>query len=259
MDRETLSISVVIATRNRGADVVKPVRCLLSDRRANCEIVVVDQSDDDQTQAALETWRHAPGLRYCRMPPLGLSAARNFGVEQSSGTIIAMTDDDCLPSENWLQVIHGEAFQDDYGWLRDRDNPEVHSLLRAENAYTDAVMRHTEAFQETLYTEILGRIKEDDRSVPYRFGRHLYYSRTETGKQYPILCRQGGNPEAPEEVTLDLNRLAEGHPFLSLGAHWAESSDDPWTLLAEPKALTVQFEHTIVATRNGPLILTLAE
>jgi oligopeptidase B len=123
-----------------------------------------------------------------------------------------------------LQVIHGEAFQDDYGWLRDRDNPEVHSLLRAENAYTDAVMRHTEAFQETLYTEILGRIKEDDRSVPYRFGRHLYYSRTETGKQYPILCRQGGNPEAPEEVTLDLNRLAEGHPFLSLGAYTV--SDD---------------------------------
>jgi methionyl aminopeptidase len=48
-------------------------------------------------------------------------------------------------------------------------------------------------------------------------------------------------------------------PFLSLGANWAEGSDDPWTLLADPKAPTVQFEHTVVATKNGPLILTLAD
>lgn len=123
-----------------------------------------------------------------------------------------------------LDVVHGEAREDDYAWLRQKDDPEVTSHLRAENAYTDAAMRHTEAFQEDLYREILARIKEDDQSVPYRQRGHLYYSRTETGKQYPILCRKAGSLDAPEEVTLDLNALAEGQPFLSLGT--AAVSDD---------------------------------
>ena len=83
-----------------------------------------------------------------------------------------------------LSVVHGEALQDDYAWMRDKDDPEVTSHLTAENAHTDAAMRHTEAFQEDLYKEILARIKEDDQSVPYRRGGHFYYSRTETGKQY---------------------------------------------------------------------------
>jgi oligopeptidase B len=116
-------------------------------------------------------------------------------------------------------ILHGEERRDDYFWLRRKDDPEVIAYLQAENAYTGAVMKPTEAFQEALYREILGRIKEDDQSVPYRKGAHFYYSRTETGKQYPILCRKAASLEAPEEVTLDLNRLAEGHPFLALGAH----------------------------------------
>lgn len=50
-------------------------------------------------------------------------------------------------------------------------------------------------------------------------------------------------------------------PFLSLGGQWAEDSDgeDPWTLYSSPKAPTVQFEHTIVCTRNGPIVLTLPD
>jgi methionyl aminopeptidase len=48
-------------------------------------------------------------------------------------------------------------------------------------------------------------------------------------------------------------------PFLSLGATWAEGGDDAWTLYSDPRAPTVQFEHTVVATRNGPVILTLAD
>ena len=48
-------------------------------------------------------------------------------------------------------------------------------------------------------------------------------------------------------------------PFLSLGAEWAENGDDdPWTLYSSPEAPTVQYEHTVIATRNGPLIVTLA-
>src|SRR2546428_493755 len=80
-------------------------------------------------------------------------------------------------------------------------------------------MKPTEPFQKTLYAEMLGRIKEDDATVPYRRGDYYYYSRTEKGKQYPILCRRHGSLDAPEEITLDLNRLAEGHAFLSLGAY----------------------------------------
>jgi oligopeptidase B len=116
-------------------------------------------------------------------------------------------------------VIHGEHRQDDYAWLRDKDDPAVAAYLQAENAYADEVMRPTEAFQEALYKEMLARIKETDVNVPYRKGEYFYYSRTEQGKQYPILCRKKGNLEAPEEVTLDLNRLAEGKPFMSLGAY----------------------------------------
>jgi oligopeptidase B len=118
-----------------------------------------------------------------------------------------------------VDVVHGDVRQDDHHWLRKRDDPDVTAYLLAENAYTDAVMRPTERFQEALYREILARIKEDDSTVPYRRDGHLYYSRTEKGKQYPIHCRKAGTLEGPEEVTLDLNALAEGHDFLALGAY----------------------------------------
>jgi len=118
-----------------------------------------------------------------------------------------------------VDIVHGDRRQDDYAWLRHRDDPEVLAHLRAENAYTDLVMTPTAPFQAALYAEMLGRIKEDDTTVPYRRGNHFYYSRTEKGKQYPILCRKHGSLEAPEEITLDLNRLAEGHAFLALGAY----------------------------------------
>jgi oligopeptidase B len=120
--------------------------------------------------------------------------------------------------------LHGEPRGDDYFWLREKDTPEVLAYLEAENAYTDAVMKPTTAFQETLYREILGRIKETDLSVPYRKGDYFYYTRTEEGKQYPIHCRKKGSLSASEEVTLDLNELAKGEKFLSLGAF--EVSDD---------------------------------
>ncbi len=123
-----------------------------------------------------------------------------------------------------IDVVHGDVRQDDYYWMREKDDPEVTAYLTAENAYTDTVMKPTVAFQESLYAEMLARIKEDDQSVPYRLRGHYYYSRTEKGKQYPIYCRKAGSLEAPEQVMLDLNELAQGHPFLSLGA--ATVSDD---------------------------------
>jgi oligopeptidase B len=115
-------------------------------------------------------------------------------------------------------TVHGRALIDDYGWLRDKDDPRVRAYLEAENAYTRALMQSTEAFQESLYREMLARIKETDTGVPYRYGDYEYYSRTQEGKDYPIYCRRRRTEGAPEEIILEMNTLAEGHEFFSLGA-----------------------------------------
>jgi oligopeptidase B len=114
--------------------------------------------------------------------------------------------------------LHGDQRIDNYFWLREKTNPEVKEYLDAENAYTAAMMKSTEKLQEKLYKEILGRIKQTDLSVPYRSNGYWYFSKTEEGKQYPILCRKKGNLDAPEEVMLDLNELAKPHKFFSIGA-----------------------------------------
>ena len=55
---------------------------------------------------------------------------------------------------------------DPFYYMRDKSAPEVLSYLQAENAYTEEVMQGTKELQETIYQEILGRIKEDDQSYP---------------------------------------------------------------------------------------------
>ncbi len=112
----------------------------------------------------------------------------------------------------------GDKRVDDYFWLRDKANPEVIDYLKAENAYTDAVMAPHKAFQETLYKDMLSRIKETDENVPYKKGEYWYYSRTEAGKQYNIQCRKKGTLDANEEIILDLNELGKDKKFLGLGA-----------------------------------------
>ena len=116
-----------------------------------------------------------------------------------------------------VDTLHGEVRVDNYYWLREKTNPEVIAYLEAENAYTAAGMKHTEALQDRLYREMLGRIKETDQAVPYLDNGYWYYSRTEQGKAYSIYCRRKGSLEAPEEVILDQNALAEGKKFHALG------------------------------------------
>ena len=113
--------------------------------------------------------------------------------------------------------LHGDRRIDDYFWLRDIENNKAIAYLEAENAYTEAMMQHTEALQTKLYNEMLARIQETDLSVPFRKDDYYYYSRTEEGKAYPIFCRKKGSLDAPEEVLLDQNELAQGHEFFSLG------------------------------------------
>jgi oligopeptidase B len=116
-----------------------------------------------------------------------------------------------------VSTVHGENRVDDYFWLRDRSDPEVIAYLEAENSYTTTAMRHTETLQERLYHEMRARIKEADLSAPEQLDQYHYYSRTEAGGQYPILCRRRGNLEAEEEILLDQNSLAAAHTYFRVG------------------------------------------
>lgn len=112
---------------------------------------------------------------------------------------------------------HGDIRIDDYYWLCDRNSTSTLEYLKSENDYTTAQTAHTKDFQKSLYNEMLGRIQETDLSVPTKDGDYFYYSRTEAGKAYRILCRKQGSPDAPEEILLDENELAQGHEFFALG------------------------------------------
>lgn len=122
------------------------------------------------------------------------------------------------PTVDHREVRHGATVIDNYYWLREKSNPKVVAYLEAENAYTQAMTADLAPFQDALYKEMLGRLKQTDLTVPVRRGEYLYYSRTEEGKQYPIQCRRKGSMEAPEEILLDPNELAKTHKFVGLGA-----------------------------------------
>jgi oligopeptidase B len=93
-------------------------------------------------------------------------------------------------------TIHGDTRIDNYYWLRERDNPEVIAYLEAENAYREEMMKGSAKFQEALFEEIIGRIKQTDESVPYKENGYFYYVRYEEGKEYPIYCRKKGSLES---------------------------------------------------------------
>src|SRR5262245_51032339 len=114
---------------------------------------------------------------------------------------------------------HGDKRVDDYYWLRNKQDPAVIDYLQAENAYAEAVTKPLKPFEDTLYREMLGRIQETDFSVPYRLRGWLYYSRTEAGKQYPILCRKSATSgdTVPEHTLLDVNQLAKNKSFMAIG------------------------------------------
>ena len=122
-------------------------------------------------------------------------------------------------------ALHGETLEDPYFWLREKDNPAVRAYLVAENEYADAATSHLASLSASLYDEMLARIQEDDTSAPYRFRGYEHWTETVKGRQYPIHHRRRLNaPFAPAETTLDVNALAEGRSFMSLGAY--TMSDD---------------------------------
>ncbi len=114
-------------------------------------------------------------------------------------------------------TVNGDTRVDNYFWLRDRNDPATVKYLEDENRYTEALTQHTGALQSKLYAEMLGRIKQTDLSVPTKRDDYFYYSRTEEGKQYAIFCRKHRTLEAPEEVLLDGNAMAEGKKYFRVG------------------------------------------
>ena len=121
---------------------------------------------------------------------------------------------------------HGNVRTDPYYWLKERSNPEVISYLEAENTYTKAVMAHTEALQDRLYEEMKGRVLQNDQSVPFREGNYFYYTRLVEGRNYPIYARKRGSLNAPEEIMIDANVLAEGKPTFLIRAWDLSSAED---------------------------------
>ena len=166
--------------------------------------------------------------------------------------------------------LHDQVLQDDYAWLREKESPETLAYLTAENAYTAAVMEPLQPLIDTLYAEMLSHIQQTDISVPYRDGRFDYYARTVEGKQYPIYCRvpaekgsaarpvPPGEGFADEEVLLDVNQLAEGEAFMSVGA--SVVSDDG-NLLAYTTDNTGFRQYTLHVKNllTGETLASLAE
>ncbi len=156
------------------------------------------------------------------------------------------------------EVRHGETVIDEYFWLRDKKNPDVIHYLEAENAYTEALTKGLKPFEDSLYKEMLGRIKQTDLSVPERQGGYFYYSRTEEGKQYPIRCRRKGSMEAPEEVILDQNELAKGLKFLSVGAFSVSDDGNLLAYTTDPTGFR-QYHLHVKDLRSGRVLEDTAE
>ncbi len=157
-------------------------------------------------------------------------------------------------------TIHGNTLVDDYAWLRDKSSPEVIAYLEAENSHSTSIMQDTDALQQTLYDEMVSHIKETDESVPFPDRDYLYYSRTEQGRQYPIYCRKVRElaESAEEIIVLDVNQLAEGEQFMSIGGF---TVSDDGNLLAYSTDTTGFRQYTLHVKdlRTGELLAERVE
>lgn len=141
---------------------------------------------------------------------------------------------------------HGDIRVDDYFWMKERDHPEVIDYLERENDYYEKMTSHTKDLQKSLFEEMKGRIKEDDASVPYKNNGYWYYTRFETGKDYPIFCRKKGSLEAEEVIVFDNNEMAQGHSYFRQ-AGYAVSEDNKYAAFGvdtvSRRQYTIQFKN----------------
>lgn len=152
-----------------------------------------------------------------------------------------------------LISAHGDVRADNYYWLNERDNPEVRAYLEAENRYADSVLAPVAALQERLFEEMKARIQQDDNTVPYFKNGYWYYARFESGKEYPIYCRKKETLEAPEEIMVDANVLAEGKPYC-LVSYLNVSPDNRLLFYAVDYSGRNLFEGRILDLTTGRLL-----
>ena len=150
-------------------------------------------------------------------------------------------------------TLHGENRMDKYYWLNERENPEVIAYLEAENKYADSVLAPVKNLKEELFIELKARIKEDDTSVPYLKHGYYYYSRYETGKEYPIYCRKKGNLDSQEQILLDVNQIAEGHEYF-LATGLKISPDDKYMIYIVDTTGRNLFTAKVVNLKTGQLL-----
>ncbi len=164
-----------------------------------------------------------------------LSAAIALGASSAAALAQTAPQPPVAPVVSHVVKWHGQAVSDPWFWLREKDSPPVLAYLKAENSYTEAVTAGLAPLSAKLYGEMLGRIQQTDLDVPVRQGAWYYYNRTVEGQQYPIRCRRKAtdalayDPQAPEQVLLDQNAMAQGKAFLSIGDY--QVSDDAGSLL----------------------------
>jgi len=154
--------------------------------------------------------------RFTRMVPAALSVLLALGP-----ATIAQQDmkPPVAKKEARTLKVHGRTIVDNYFWMRDRNekkSPAVIDHLEAENSYTDLAMKEHSGFVDDLYDEMLGRIKQTDLSVPYKYGGYWYFTQTIEGKQYPVYLRSKTRDGKDPETLLDQNKMAEGYKFFSI-------------------------------------------
>ncbi len=139
-------------------------------------------------------------------------------------------------------VLHGDTRMDFYYWMNDPSNPTVIDYLKAENTYRDEGLAHTSKLQEKLYKEMVGRIKQDDKSVPFYSNSYYYYTRYEEGGEYPIYCRKKDNLDAKEEIILNVPELAKDYSYFRVGSYDVSFNNN---LLAYTVDTLGRRQHTI--------------
>lgn len=184
-------------------------------------------------------------------PPTGAPSAQ----VASQGEAIVPAPAPAAKRDHAVMAPHGASRNDEYYWLRDdsRKNPEMLAWLEGENRHTDAVMKPLAGLQATLYDDIIGRIKQDDSTVPYQDKDYWYYTRFEEGRDYPIHARRKGSMEAPEELLLDVNQLAEGKGFYQVGTRQI-SPDQQKLLFAEDEVGRRQFVLRVKDLATGEVL-----
>lgn len=164
---------------------------------------------------------------------------------------------------------HGDVRTDDYFWMRltdaqknakvkDEQTQKVYDYLNAENAYYDEMTKETKEFQEELFQEMKGRIKEDDESVPYKKDGYFYITRYEKGQQYPIYSRKKETLEAEEEIMFNVNKEAEGYEYFQLGG-LSVSPDNKMTAFATDTVSRRQYFIRIKNLETGKIYKDIIE